>query len=333
MQVGLRVPTGDTVVIGNVTITKSSSLFNVVNATVNTVAFTLDGVTYGPGQGLKFDLQVPNALTNGSQGEVCYFDVAYTTQAGTPTVRKDRFYVMIRDSVPGPIASPTAGPSLGQSSVIDNMLSTLGVLSTATDLDTFTGAIIPNDSTVKSALQAIETSFEATKAIVDASNDIVVRADATGATDAWTEIQAAIDSSASGQQMVDVTTGSSIYIPLRRRIVLPKGIYAISQPLVVAAHNVHLFGPGAVIKPHTTFYTNAPHGWALECGEQTSNVAIIESKIEGLSFVDFKRGLRLGQAQQYQPGPDGPAGLPVYRPGQLPGDRRPHLQPVCRLLV
>jgi len=160
LQAGLRVPAGDTVALGNITVTKSHANFSVNNLAINASSFVLNGITYGPGQGVVFDLQVPSALAGGASGQVSHIDFAYTTAAGT--IRTDRLYVLIKDAVAMQVSSATAGQSaVGPTSPLESQVGTvLGVAVADGDLGAFDGTTISNDATVKQALAELEAYAE-----------------------------------------------------------------------------------------------------------------------------------------------------------------------------
>ena len=148
-------------------------------------------------------------------------------------------------------------------------------------------------ATMKSALQSMVTHIDQ----LNVFNVLHYGADPTGASDSRAAIQAAIDAAYAKRQSISSSTSSSINDQLQAPVYFPKGVYRIDGPLVRSDHCVHLIGDRAVLTAGSAFQTNHPYGWALELGEQTTNTAMVDTIIKGLTFTEFRRHIRMGNAR------------------------------------
>ena len=168
----------------------------------------------------------------------------------------------------------------------------LGAFTTASYRDSSTPAI-GSTATAKSALQSMATHIDQ----LNVFNVLHYGADPTGASDSRAAIQAAIDAAYAKRQSISSSTSSSINDQLQSPVYFPKGTYRIDGPLVRSDHCVHLIGDRAVLTAGATFHTNHPYGWALELGEQTTNTAMVDTIIKGITFTEFRRHIRMGNAR------------------------------------
>lgn len=298
LEVGLRVPTGDTVAWGSIAITKSSSAFNVLNGAVNTVDIEIDGITYGPGQGIVFDLEVPGTVTDPSSE---YFDVAYETAGGTK--RTDRVYLEIRQAVET-VVSPTIQSRLGQSDVTDRLAAAIGISPTASNLGTFTGDTIPDNSSAKTALQALES-------VLDAATGQLFRPEDYGAVAGFdvSKAQAAINADAiraahqaatnAQHYLPNSTLGGSVNRSIMPRVVIDK-LFLISKPIEIPHQggvlNWDCWG-GTIARygDEGGFELDYPGRCGLEIGDiLNENTVPMFAYIRGLTITGFARCAQLG---------------------------------------
>lgn len=87
----LRVDSGDTVVVGNVTATSSHSDTTVSSMAINSAAVTIEGAEYPAGTVVQYTLATTAIVTSDRKS---YVDFAYTTQSGD--VRKVRETITVK---------------------------------------------------------------------------------------------------------------------------------------------------------------------------------------------------------------------------------------------
>lgn len=290
LRIGLRIPVGETVSIGNVSYTRSETTFSVLNLAVNSSPVSIDGVTYAAGRALQFDLSVPSAITP----RTAYIDFSYTTSGNT--IRVDRLHLIIQDAVSIEAAAELTGASyLSRSSALDNVISQLGMTAADADLGDFTNRdntypTIADDSDVKTSLQSLLTAHErdGTYNVLDygASNN--------GTTPTHTHLQACINAALAVQTNIVAGNGSSIFRKYSPEIFLPAGTYLIDQPLTVPTGGIELRirGDGAVIKQGPNFPADR---WMIEVGTNGSITSAPHFIVfDNVKLLNFKYGLRVG---------------------------------------
>lgn len=320
LELGLRVPEGDTVSIGNISYARSETTFTVLNLAVNTTPFTIDGVTYGAGRGITFDLQVSTAISS----RTAHIDFSYTTASGIQ--RTDRLHLLIYDAVAVEASSEIAGASvLGQTGLADNLLAVVGTSAVDTNLGDLGGATIAPNSSIRNALIAIESKADLVDGIDAALADLladVARHNAKEQIDPR-DFGVVTGTSVTEQQALDnadailaaalAAWDKHYYLPtpglggsLNRRIMPPlnfAGLHIqIAKPLQIAwqAGTLTWLGHGATISRYGAeggFEADYPGRWGIEIGEDYNlNTCPMFIYWTGFTFTGFARCLQLGFA-------------------------------------
>lgn len=297
LELGLRVPEGDTVSIGNISYARSETTFTVLNLAVNTTPFTIDGVTYGAGRGITFDLQVSTAISS----RTAHIDFSYTTAGGIQ--RTDRLHLLIYDAVAVEASSEIAGASvLGQTGLADNLLAVVGTSAVDTNLGDLGGETIPPNSDIVEALVALESKADLVDAAVEDISEhqtLLGRPDGSTHMGSYTQRDAAFPTLAPNLNMYQ--TFQSLVTSFERLGGIDATKYgcdptgsADSAPGLVAAvqaANVFATNNGTLMRPETTGSSISRRGvpkvilppgnykWDSPCGLSYAdcNVILIEA--------------------------------------------------------
>ena len=153
LDVGLSLFGDDTIsVIGDVTITPSTSDLTVSNAALNTNEVIISGKTFAANQSVRYDLAYSGTIYGGAVA--AYIDFTWTSVGGDTLT--DTVEVELRRSLPARYSTTAAVELTG--GTMDYSL--IGVSDGDTDLGAFTGSTIQDDRSVKAALQDLETYAE-----------------------------------------------------------------------------------------------------------------------------------------------------------------------------
>jgi len=231
-----------------------------------------------------------------------------------------------------PITTTTIGSGTVETSAsgavtdVTDLQTLIGRPDGSTNLGTFTGLTIADSSTIKTALQSLETAVE-----LQWFNVVNYGASNTGASDTSAAILAAHNAAHAATKFIsNTTTGSSINRRYSPAVFFPPGIYRIDAPIVLddAGQDICWYGPGAVLmKAGSNGLSGSFTGdCCVKIGTYDA-ASIVTTAYRayffGLAFVDFPLAIRDGispnnfeQAMHrfercHFIGPDGGTGLGV----------------------
>ena len=308
LYVGLDLASGDTISsIDDVTITTSSADVTVANAALNVGTVVIRGVSYPAGTAVGYDLEYDGSIVGGALA--AYADFAWDSAGGAGQTERVNIEV---------VAALEANYSDSPATVMGTDFEiVIGISEGDTDLGTFTGATIPNDSSVKTALQALETAHETLSTTVSGHttsissieniaeigfNVLDYGADPTGAADSTAAILAAHNASyAAVTYIANTTSNSSTNRRYQGPVIFPPGKYRIDSPIVLDDEGQHInwIGYGAVLCAAGTGGTSGSFSGdaGVRIGLPTGiNQQAMFVDMQGLKFVGFPVAIRDGIA-------------------------------------
>lgn len=199
-----------------------------------------------------------------------------------------------------PISTTTIGSGTAETGVttdVANLQTLTGRPDGSTHLATFTGTTIADSSTIKSALQSLETAIE-----LQWFNVVNYGASTTGASDASAAILAAHNVAHTVTKYVsNLNTGSSINRRYSPALFFPPGIYRIDQPIVLDddGQDIYWYGPGAVLmKAGSGGLSGSFTGdCCVKIGTYDASSIVTTAYrvyMYGLTFIDFPLAVRDG---------------------------------------